>query len=139
MVTRMRSVGSARRLGAGLILLALWLQLLAPAAGVLTRVRQAEAAAADALIHAILCGRDQGPDGAADLHAGLHADTPADHAACDRCPLCRCTAAAPLPVLPDAVAGRLVWRRVTWPIPPPIPDIRPARNAVQARAPPETV
>ena len=131
MFTRMRRAGSTRGLGTGLILLALWLQVLAPAAGVLTRARQAEAANADALIHAALCGRDQGVSVAADL--------PTEGGSCERCPLCRCTAAAPLPVAPGVVAVRLVWQRVAWPIPPPIHAFRPPRAAVQARAPPGTV
>ena len=131
MFTRMRKAGSARGLGAGLILLALWLQVLAPAAGLMTRARQAEAATADALIHAFLCGRGQGKSVAADLPTG--------GGVCDGCPLCRCTAAAPLPVAPVVTAVRLVWLHVAWPIPPPGHGIRPPRIAVRARAPPEAV
>ena len=137
MVTRMRQAGSARRFGAGLILLALWLQTLAPAAGVLTRARQAEAATADALIHAVLCGQGEGQGQGQGV--SVAAELPTEGAACDCCPLCRCTAAAPLPVVPDVTAVRLVWRRVAWPTPPPTRGLRPPRRAVQARAPPGTV
>ena len=135
MFTRMRAAGPSRGLGAGLIVLALWLQLLAPAAGVLSRARQAGAAAADALIHAVLCGQAQ--DLGRDL--GSATELPAERASCDHCPLCRCAPALPLPVMPEALVARLVWQRVLWPIPPPLHGVRPPRTAVQARAPPGTV
>ncbi|MGU3663910.1 hypothetical protein ACLBX9_06955 [Methylobacterium sp. A49B] len=133
MLARMRSVGSARRLSTGLILLALWLQALAPASALMDRARQAraQATAVDALIHAAICGRVQ--------DRAVAADAPADPVVCDRCPFCRCTAAAPLPVVPDARVGCLVWQRITWPIPPPAHDVRPPRIAGRARAPPATV
>jgi hypothetical protein len=130
-LARMRSVGSARRLGAGLILLALWLQALAPASALMDRARQAQTTTVDALFHAAICGQDPGD--------AVATDAPADPAVCDRCPFCRCTAAAPLPVLPDARVGCLVWQRITWPIPPPAHDVRPPRITGQARAPPATV
>jgi hypothetical protein len=136
-LARLRAAGPARRLGAGLLLLALALQ--APAAGLPTRARVAEPAAADALIHAVICGQAPGTDGATagtvttDSATDSTIPAPAD---CDRCPFCRCTAAVPLPTPPTLAARRITRRRVAWPIPPPARPHRPSRANARARAPP---
>ncbi|MDP4023041.1 hypothetical protein Q8W71_10430 [Methylobacterium sp. NEAU 140] len=119
-----------RALGAALVLLALWLQALAPAAGLTARARALETAAADALIHAALCGS---------ATADPAADLPGAPPACDHCPFCRCPAAAPLPLPPQAAPRRLAWSPALWPIPPPARPARPPRTQAQARAPPVTV
>ena len=128
----MRSSGLERKLGAGLLLLALALQLFAPAGGLLTRARAAELAAADAQIHFVICGQAPGTDAT----AALPGSAPAD---CDRCPFCRCTAAVPLPVPPVLAVRRVTWHPVAWPIPPPAHPPEPPRPCAQPRAPPRPV
>ena len=125
----MPATGWPRQLGVGLILLALWLQALAPAAALRFA---AEARAADALVHAIICGQDPGNA----LAAGL--PTPV-HAGHESCPFCRCTAAAPLPIAPEIVVRRVVWHAAAWPTPPPPLETRPPRSLARARAPPLNV
>ncbi|WP_267427122.1 hypothetical protein [Methylobacterium sp. GC_Met_2] len=129
MFPQMRSAGLPRRLGAGLILLALSLQALAPAAALHFT---AEAQAADALVHAIICGQDPGVTLTADLPIPVHADH-------DRCPFCRCTAAAPLPNAPEIVVRRVIWHAAAWPTPPPPVETKPPRSPARARAPPQNV
>lgn len=132
MLTPLRSAGLPRHLGAGLLLLALALQVFAPAAGLLTRARAAELAASDAQLHFVICGHAPG----ADATAALPVPAPAD---CDRCPFCRCTAAVPLAVPPALNARRVTWHPIAWPIPPPVQPPEPPRICAQARAPPLSV
>ena len=129
MFPQMRSTGLPRRLGAGLILLALWLQALAPAAALRF---EANAQAADAAVHAVICGRDPSDPITLDLPSPIHFG----HGSC---PFCRCTAAAPLPAAPELVARRIVWHGAAWPTPPPPLETRPPRSPVRARAPPQDV
>lgn len=129
MFSAMRSAGWPHRLGAGLVVLALWLQALAPAAALRAADR---ARAADALVHAVICGTDLG--------AAIDADLPAPgHPDCERCPFCRCTAAPPLPAAPEPVGRRVVWHVAAWPTPPPPREPRPPRSPALARAPPRPV
>ncbi|SDA35102.1 hypothetical protein SAMN02799622_05992 [Methylobacterium sp. UNC378MF] len=94
-------------LGAGLIVLALWIQALAPAVA----LRMAQATAA--LPGLILCGH--APDQAVD--AGIGPLAPA-MAGCGLCGLCRAGAVPPLlPTLPG-LAHHLRWETVAWLLPP---------------------
>jgi hypothetical protein len=130
-----RSVVPLRRLCAGLIVLVLWMQMLAPVGDLLMRAEAAEAATADAVIHAAICGRDFERDGGTTVAT----DLPASSTACDRCPLCRCTAVAPAPIVSEATIRRLHWRPASWPTPPPAHEPRPPRLPGLARAPPPSV
>jgi hypothetical protein len=114
-------------LGTGLILLALWVQLLAPMA----TLRMA--LAAPDMPGAILCGHAPGGDAIA-----ASADWPVAPHDCDVCRLCRAgMVPPPLPAVPSA-ARLLRWTAPAWPIPPPS-DPRPAPRVVgQPRAPPIT-
>ncbi|KNY21619.1 DUF2946 family protein [Methylobacterium sp. ARG-1] len=112
-------------LGAGLILLALWMQLLAPMAALRM------ALAAPDMPGAILCGHAPGGDAIA-----ASADRPVAPHDCDVCRLCRAgMVPPPLPAVP-AAARLLRWTAPAWPI-PPLSDPRPAPRVVgQPRAPP---
>ncbi len=116
-------------IGAGLILLALWLQALAPAAAL-----RAMALAADPVAHAVICG----PSG-----AETDPDEPAQqapHAACQLCGLCAAgLTGAILPAAPPALAAPS-WRiAAAWPIPPPPARIVSDHPPGQPRAPPASV
>ncbi|SFM06230.1 DUF2946 family protein [Methylobacterium pseudosasicola] len=112
-------------LGTGLVLLALWVQALAP----LVTLRMV--LAAPEMPGAVLCGHL--PDGDA---IGASLEQPVAPPTCDVCRLCRAgMVPPPHPKTPD-VARLLRWTAPAWPIPPPS-DPKPApRVAGQPRAPP---
>lgn len=116
----------SRFLGAGLLLLALWVQALAPVAAL-----RVLSAAADPLRDAIICGH------ARDADSGLAGEQPAPSVpACGPCRLCCAGIATPtLPGVPPT-AGRLRWDAVSWPMPPPAKPNRVNRYVGQPRAPP---
>lgn len=86
-------IGRFRFLGAGLLLLALWVQALAPVAAL-----HAMSAAADPLRDAIICGHGKAED------ASLSLEQPAPSPACALCRLC-CAGIA-MPTLPGCAPGR---------------------------------
>jgi hypothetical protein len=125
--------GSRRRrpslFGAGLIALALWVQALAPLGALQTMLAEP----AD-LPLGILCGH--GPDDPASIAA---VDQPGQGAhPCALCQLC-CAglASPPLPSGP-ALANRVRWHAVAWPIPPPVCRQAECHRSTRARAPPQT-
>lgn len=129
-MSRIATSAGGARLGAGLVLLALWLQLLAPAAALLAGGVTSRALAAPELaILAPICG-----------HGALAADdrgTPLPAACRARCDLCgRLAAAPPLPSPPAPEPHRLTWRRIVWALPPPLPPHRPGERPGTARGPP---
>ena len=119
-------IGRFRLLGAGLLLLALWVQALAPVAAL-----RAMSAAADPLRGAIICGH-----GLEAEDARLSLEQPAPSPACALCRLCCAGIAMPTPPGVPPVAGHLRWRAVSWPMPPPAEPDRVARYVGQPRAPP---
>lgn len=126
---RLRPRLSARPgpLGAGLLLLALWVQALAPIAAL-----RMEAAAVDPLAIGVICGHARDT---ADAGSTLERQTPPPA----RCDLCRlCCAGILTPTLPGApaIARELRWFAVSWPIPPPPGSGSAARYVGQPRAPP---
>jgi len=126
----LRGAGSGRRLGVGLILLALWLQALAPVARLRQEAVRGLQSIEEAIAGAILCGHaPAGPDSATAPSAPAHA---AHH----DCPFCRSHVAAPVPVTPAPVVRRLAWHAAAWPIPPPPRPLRPPPSPRLARAPP---
>ncbi|MDP4006481.1 DUF2946 family protein [Methylobacterium sp. NEAU K] len=113
-------------LGTALILLALWVQALAPVAALRMSVSPP-----DLLPSAILCGH--GPGGA---EPGVSMEQPVVPPSCDLCRLCRAgMTPPPLPAAP-IVARFLRWITVAWPVPPPSHPAPPPRLAGQPRAPP---
>jgi hypothetical protein len=114
-------------LGAALILLALWVQALAPMAALRM------ALVAPEMPGAILCGHTPGGDA-----IGISVDQPVPPPGCDLCRLCRAgMVPPPLPDLP-VLARLLRWTASAWPI-PPLSDPTPAPRVVgQPRAPPIT-
>lgn len=96
-------------LGAALILLALWIQVLAP--GVTLRM---STAAAEALPGAILCGH--GPDRS---DAGDSVERPTPAPTCALCHLCCAGLASPFVPEPPVLARPLHWIPVAWPMPQP--------------------
>lgn len=126
MLARMRSAGSGCRLGVGLILLALWLQALAP----VVRLRLEAVQPLQAVAGAVICGHDQaGPDGVGNPSAPAPGP-------CHDCPFCRAHASPPIPVAPQPSIRRLSWDPVSWPIPPPPVPLAPPPSGRLARAPP---
>ncbi|MCJ2057689.1 DUF2946 domain-containing protein [Methylobacterium sp. J-048] len=114
-------------LGTGLILLALWVQVLAPMAALRM------ALSASQMPGTILCGHPTGSDA-----ISVSADLPATPPACDVCRLCRAgMVPPPIPDVP-ARAGRLRWTASAWPIPPPAHPKPAPRVVGQPRAPPVT-
>jgi len=112
-------------LGTGLILLALWVQALAP----LAALRMA--LAVPDMPGAILCGHPPDVDA-----IGAVLDQPEAPPTCDVCRLCR--AGMIPPPLPEApgLARLLRWTAPAWPIPPPSHPKPAPRIAGQPRAPP---
>ncbi|MEE7491501.1 DUF2946 family protein [Methylobacterium oryzae] len=115
-------------LGAGLIVLALWIQALAPA--VALRMAQASPGA---LPGQILCGH--APDQAGDFGIGPHAPATGS---CALCGLCRAGAVPPLLPASPGLARRLRWTAVTWPIPPPLRTASAPTVTGQPRGPPRS-
>ena len=120
------------RLGAALLLLALWAQAAAPLAGPRRDAGgSAGLRAIDPVLNPVICGRPA--DAAA--RAGEPGPAPACPA-CAACPFCCCGAAAPVPPAIVPFALRLRWNAVAWPIPPPARPRPTPRRAARARAPP---
>ncbi|MCJ2125065.1 DUF2946 family protein [Methylobacterium sp. J-077] len=112
-------------LGTGLILLALWVQALAPV------VALRMALAVPELQGAILCGHPPGGD-----EVGVSVEQPVAPPTCDVCRLCR-AGMIPPPLLEAPVFARLLrWTAPAWPIPPPSRPKPMPRVAGQPRAPP---
>ncbi|MCJ2143218.1 DUF2946 family protein [Methylobacterium sp. E-066] len=112
-------------LGTGLILLALWVQALAPAAALRM------ALAVPGLQGAILCGHPPAGD-----EIGASVDQPMAPPTCDVCRLCRAGMVPPPNPEAPGLARLLRWVAPVWPIPPPShPKLAP-RVAGQPRAPP---
>ncbi|MGU3539165.1 DUF2946 family protein [Methylobacterium sp. A54F] len=129
----MTPLPAPRRLGLAALLLALWVQALAPSLAV-----RALARAADPLAGAVICGH--APDVASAEAPGPITD-PAEvpspaHAGCPACPVCAAGLASPLaPAAPDR-QHPLRWRLAAWPVPPPAhPPVRPGRIP-EPRGPP---
>lgn len=126
MTTDLTHSGTRTRfLGTGLILLALWVQALAPMAA----LRMASAAPG-MLPGVILCGHPAGDEISASV------EQPVAPPACEVCRLCRAgIVPPPLPGSPT-VTQPLRWLAVAWPIPPPSRPNASPRVTGQARAPP---
>ncbi|WCS25217.1 DUF2946 domain-containing protein [Methylobacterium sp. NMS14P] len=114
--------------GAVLIVLALWIQALAPALAL--RVAQADRGA---LPGQILCGH--APDLAGDLAVGPGAPATGS---CALCGLCRVGAVPPLLPASPGLARRLRWAAATWPIPPPVRTASAPAVIGQPRGPPRS-
>ncbi|KQO65926.1 hypothetical protein ASF22_04445 [Methylobacterium sp. Leaf87] len=108
------------RLGTVLLILALWLQALAPGAAL-------RLPPPDPLAHAIICGH--GIEAAVAAEDGMPGP-------CAACPFCTGIALAPLVPTGPRVARTARWHAVAWATPPPIPSLRRPRPAGQPRAPP---
>nr|USU33733.1 hypothetical protein NG677_08745 [Methylobacterium sp. OTU13CASTA1] len=108
------------RLGTALLVLALWLQALAPGAAL-------RLPPPDPLAHAIICGH--GIEAAVAAEDGMPGP-------CAACPFCTGIALAPLVPTGPRVARTARWHAVAWATPPPIPSLRRPRPAGQPRAPP---
>ncbi|MCJ2080015.1 DUF2946 family protein [Methylobacterium sp. J-090] len=108
------------RLGIVLVILALWLQALAPGAAL-------RLTAPDPLAHAVICGH--GAQAAVASEDGMPGP-------CASCPFCTGIATAPLVPAGPQVARAARWRAVAWAPPPPPPPHRRARPTGQPRAPP---
>lgn len=110
-----------------MILLALAFQSLAPA---MSARMVAAAQLSRILAQGVICGHDAGATEAVPARPAM------PRSVCDGCPFCGCTAAAPLPILPELAEARVAWFLVPWPIPPPAFPRKPPRATAQARAPP---
>ena len=115
-----------RFLGAGLILLALWVQALAPMAALRMALT-----APGMLPGAILCGHPAGDDA-----IGATVEQPVAPPACEVCRLCRAGIVPPPLTGSPTVARLLRWIAVAWSIPPPSRPDAPQRITGQPRAPP---
>jgi len=114
--------------GAVLIVLALWIQALAPA--VALRMAQADRGV---LPGQILCGH--AADQVGDVAIGLHAPATGS---CALCGLCRAGAVPPLLPASPGLARRLRWTAVAWPIPPPARAASVPIIVGQPRGPPRS-
>ena len=127
-----RSSAILVRLGAALLLLALWAQAAAPLA---SPRRDAGAPASlraiDPSLQPVICGRPADRS----TVAGEPGQGPAGPD-CEACALGCCGAAAPVPPRIDPVARRHRWIPVAWPIPPPARARVAPRRSARARAPP---
>lgn len=125
MLARLRCPSRARGLGLGLILLAVWLQTLAPA----VRLHHDALQAVSSIAGAIICGHDPAsPDEPGPTNPAHHRD--------HTCPFCRAPGIGPVAEAPAPPILRLVWNPVAWPMPPP-PVLRQATfTSRRARAPP---
>ncbi|MDO9428775.1 MAG: hypothetical protein Q7T93_18355 [Methylobacterium sp.] len=112
------------RLGIVLVILALWLQALAPGAALRLT---APDPVAGALAHAIICG--PGAPAAVASEDGMPGP-------CASCPFCAGIATAPLVPAGPQVARAARWHAVAWATPPPTPSLRRPRPSGQPRAPP---
>lgn len=123
---RSGSAGRPRRvLGSALILLALWVQALAPAAALRMIL-----AAPGGLPGAILCGSVADHPDAVGVQPGTATS------ACDVCRLCRAGLHPPPLPAPPRIARPQTWETVAWPAPPPAPTGPARRPAGLPRAPP---
>ena len=116
----MSSAPIRARLGPVLVILALWLQALAPGAAL-------RLPAPDPLAHAIICGH--GAQAAVAAEDGMPGP-------CAACPFCTGIMTAPLVPAGPQVARAARWNAVAWATPPPTPSLRRPRPAGQPRAPP---
>ncbi|MCE4226723.1 DUF2946 family protein [Methylobacterium sp. C25] len=117
----------SRLLGAALLLLALWVQTLAPALAL-----HWDLASAGPTLDLTICGHTLAPG---DDVSGVATPQPS-MPGCSHCGLCSAGVATPtLPSLP-VIARTLRWLVVSWPMPPPARGHAISKTLPQARGPP---
>ena len=116
----------SRLLGTGLVLLALWVQALAPMAALRMAL-----AGGEWLPGAVLCGHV-----AATSAVDVAVEPPFMPPACEVCRLCRAGLSPPPWPSSPVIARSLRWISVAWSVPPPSRLGPTPRFAGQPRAPP---
>ncbi|GEP09930.1 DUF2946 family protein [Methylobacterium gnaphalii] len=125
---RLPSARGRKAFGAALLLLALWVQTLAPALAL-----HWDLASTGPMLDLTICGH---PLGTGDAQAAAELPQPA-MPGCSHCGLCSAGVATPaMPVIPR-IARALRWHVVAWPMPPPARQRIVPIHLPQARGPPE--